>query len=425
MSKKHLYPNLIKLLNEPSLPSPDQLAELKLILSTIEDSSSSQSESKIKVLMNESSVLKAKISDHKATIDSLQAQLLKTSTIPQEMQLRMSNEAQLNEDQLVEMSKALADKIRTCELTSELLKKETSENSRLKASNDLLQQIRKSDRKNIERLNSELKSIRNQAEEIEKRATEAEKLLLDIIDSVRSKKTTMLESMWNRLDHFAKDYSKNVEMSSIPNIDEFQIFEQSNLEDPEHDLGPGKNLSKTDINLLESVSDHSTSDKASQANETAVKRIKGQQAVPLPSHKFEPSPYTGNEEYSYDQFVVLVGSFDNYLRSEKNPSKFSLSESQKQNLFLKYAQSKVKTVGKALKALYKAIVGQLHYFEMNLERQTLQVNMLEEKLTQGKHERDVLIKDFLEKFKKSQDYIDEANKKILMLSKKSIKAGKS
>ncbi len=128
-----------------------------------------------------------------------------------------------------------------------------------------------------------------------------------------------------------------------------------------------------------------------------------------------------DSKVSLGVFEQVINALKDFLISEKNPTTFLLTNYSRKRMLKKYAAAKDKTYQKSLFMFFKLFLSQMNFLEGKIENFININSFLEMKISNVQEEMGHLLKSFLLKNKKNQEFLNETNQKLIRLRKKNKK----
>ena len=389
--------------------------------------------------------------------------------------LQKDTNSKTTDVQIEELNKALSQRIEDYKKLNDLYKKGSVEVAKLKRNFDLLQQGRKSDARIIESLKNENKELKEHfavmEESSKKRFDEDEKFIFVLVKELENERKTLNRDIQQRLEIFNKrkqvfEDPKDKEDSLLQNLGEFQMFENSRNEPLALDQtsfdrtlkrrNSGISERSEPLQEKEERIEERSSDKLGLAEEImsetslhkepkyAKSSVPGfiltkeaiqndlkkeielrRQTVSMKLPEFASkidsnemrSALITKDEMTDQQFLALLDWLDDYLKSEKNQTVFGFQNNEKERLYLKFVASRNKSIHSCLKKISKWFLDHIHYMENKIKSINRENSLFYIKNENLKSELNHLLKTFLEKSKKNQDFMNELNTNFLELRK--------
>ena len=111
-----------------------------------------------------------------------------------------------------------------------------------------------------------------------------------------------------------------------------------------------------------------------------------------------------------DEFNNLLNFVEEYLKSDKNPTSFILSNYEKKRISGKFYKNDKKDIHKFLKLIFKLFIYQIHFLEGHLSNMTKSNSYYQTKSLEYKEEMNRLVKKFLAQNKVNQCMLNDAIK---------------
>ena len=107
-------------------------------------------------------------------------------------------------------------------------------------------------------------------------------------------------------------------------------------------------------------------------------------------------------------FKSLINNIEEYLNTDKNPTTFRFNEFDKSRMLQRFEKADKKSLKVTVISIIKAFIQQMDFLEGNIKNLTMRNSQLMLKNDDLKYEINYLMKTFLEKNKKNQDYLNNA-----------------